>query len=128
MSRYSNSGTKENHSRLSHWSKESIREILQDFRMSYCLHNMKTSFCGDGIVQSGEVKNFFIPETLPYSQCGKSLLFGAILGSHTKRFPISTKGCKKGPKMEQRDSKNDSKGSERFQKRCKRFQKGSIVF
>ena len=72
MSRYSNSGTKENHSRynrnfcyefsrririfyrLSQWSKESIQEILQDFRMSYCLHDMKSAFCGDGIVQPGE--------------------------------------------------------------------------
>ena len=54
MSRYSNSGTKENHSRLSKWSKESIQEILQDFRMSYCLHDMKSAFCGDGIIQPGE--------------------------------------------------------------------------
>ena len=54
MSRYSNSGTKENHSRLSKWSKESIQEILQDFRMSYCLHDMESAFCGDGIIQPGE--------------------------------------------------------------------------
>jgi len=54
MSRYSNSGTKENHSRLSAWSKQSIRQILLDRRMSYCLHQMKTPFCGDGIIQNGE--------------------------------------------------------------------------
>ena len=64
MSRYSNSGTKENHSRLSAWSKQSIREILMDHRMSYCLHNMQHPFCGDGIVQDGEVKRFYHFENL----------------------------------------------------------------
>jgi hypothetical protein len=59
MSRYSNSGIRENHSKLSHWSKKSIKEILQDPRMSYCLHKLNSPFCGDGIVQEGEVKNGF---------------------------------------------------------------------
>ena len=55
MSRYSNSGTRENHSKLSVYSKISIQEILQDPKMSYCLHPSKHSFCGDGIIQEGEV-------------------------------------------------------------------------
>ena len=61
MSRYSNSGTRENHSKLSIYSKISIQEILQDPKMSYCLHPSKHSFCGDGIIQEGEVilKLFF---------------------------------------------------------------------
>ena len=56
MSRFSNSGTGENHSRLSIWSKDSIRDVLEDPTMAYCLHNMPTPFCGDGIVQDGEVE------------------------------------------------------------------------
>ena len=55
MSRYSNSGTKENHAKLSFWSKQSIKQILLDQRMSFCLHRVDTPFCGDGIVQDGEV-------------------------------------------------------------------------
>ena len=57
MSRYSNSGTKENHAKLSFWSKQSIRQILLDQRMSFCLHRIDTPFCGDGIVQEGEVSS-----------------------------------------------------------------------
>ena len=55
MSRYSNSGTRENHSKLSIWSKNSIQEVLEDPKMSYCLHHSKHKFCGDGILQQGEV-------------------------------------------------------------------------
>ena len=55
MSRYSNSGTKANHAKLSFWSRQSIRQILLDQRMSFCLHPMNTPFCGDGVVQEGEV-------------------------------------------------------------------------
>jgi len=54
MSRYSNSGTKENHAKLSFWSKQSIRQVLSDQRMSFCLHRVDTPFCGDGVVQDGE--------------------------------------------------------------------------
>ena len=58
MSRYSNSGTRENHSKLSTWSKHSIQEVLQDPKMSYCLHQSRHKFCGDGILQAGEVSDF----------------------------------------------------------------------
>ena len=57
MSRYSNSGTRENHSKLSTWSKHSIQEVLQDPKMSYCLHQSRHKFCGDGILQAGEVSD-----------------------------------------------------------------------
>ena len=63
MSRYSNSGTRENHSKLSTWSKHSIQEVLQDPKMSYCLHQSRHKFCGDGILQAGEVsdlKNIYL--------------------------------------------------------------------
>ena len=67
MSRYSNSGTKANHAKLSFWSRQSIREILLDQRMSYCLHPMDTPFCGDGVVQEGEVRK-------SESQCAAGVL------------------------------------------------------
>ena len=60
MSQYSNSGIRENHARLSPMSKKSVRKILSDSRMTYCLHNVNSneaSFCGDGVVQDGEVLN-----------------------------------------------------------------------
>ena len=58
MSQYSNSGIRENHSRLSRRSKKSIQKLLSDNRMTYCLHQIshnQASFCGDGVVQKGEV-------------------------------------------------------------------------
>ena len=59
MSQYSNSGIRENHSKLSPKSKKAVQKILSDTRMTYCLHeldNRVVSFCGDGVVQAGEVK------------------------------------------------------------------------
>ena len=58
MSQYSNSGIRENHSRLSSKSKKAVRKVLSNSDMNYCLHQInqnEASFCGDGIVQQGEV-------------------------------------------------------------------------
>ena len=58
MSQYSNSGIRENHSKLSPRSKRAVQKVLSDSRMTYCLHNINSneaSFCGDGVVQNGEV-------------------------------------------------------------------------
>ena len=63
MSQYSNSGIRENHARLSPMSKKAVRKILSDSRMTYCLHNVNSneaSFCGDGVVQDGEVLHNFL--------------------------------------------------------------------
>ena len=70
MSQYSNSGIRENHSKLSPRSKRAVQKVLSDSRMTYCLHKLNNNgapFCGDGVVQNGEVKK-------------KS--FGIILRSH----------------------------------------------
>ena len=59
MSQYSNSGIRENHSRLSPRSKKAVQKVLSDTRMTYCLHsinNNEASFCGDGVIQNGEVR------------------------------------------------------------------------
>lgn len=59
MSQYSNSGIRENHSKLSPKSRKAVQKILSDTRMTYCLHeidNRVVSYCGDGVVQAGEVK------------------------------------------------------------------------
>ena len=71
MSQYSNSGIRENHSKLSLKSKKAVQKILSDTRMTYCLHeldNRVVSFCGDGVVQAGEVKiiNNSIVPIYPY--------------------------------------------------------------
>ena len=71
MSQYSNSGIRENHSKLSPKSKKAVQKILSDTRMTYCLHefdNRVVSFCGDGVVQAGEVKiiNNSIVPIYPY--------------------------------------------------------------
>ena len=62
MSQYSNSGIRENHSRLSPRSKKAVQKVLSDTRMTYCLHrinNNDASFCGDGVIQNGEVRDTF---------------------------------------------------------------------
>ena len=62
MSQYSNSGIRENHSRLSPRSKKAVQKVLSDTRMTYCLHRINTneaSFCGDGVIQNGEVRETF---------------------------------------------------------------------
>ena len=59
MSQYSNSGIRENHSKLSPRSKRAVQKVLSDSRMTYCLHKLNNNaapFCGDGVVQNGEVK------------------------------------------------------------------------
>ena len=69
MSQYSNSGIRENHSKLSPKSKKAVQKILSDTRMTYCLHeidNRVVSFCGDGVVQAGEVKMIINSNILIY--------------------------------------------------------------
>ena len=79
MSRYSNSGTRENHSKLSTWSKHSIQEVLQDPKMSYCLHQSRHKFCGDGILQAGEVsdlKNIYLFMNINFTKFFLTIFLG----------------------------------------------------
>ena len=77
MSQYSNSGIRENHSKLSPRSKRAVQKVLSDSRMTYCLHKLNNNaapFCGDGVVQNGEVKKRLFGILLrPHPSCSASL-------------------------------------------------------
>ena len=85
MSQYSNSGIRENHSKLSPKSRKAVQKILSDTRMTYCLHeidNRVVSYCGDGVVQAGEVKMKTNSIDLTYSYLFRSLIMTQDLILH----------------------------------------------